>query len=226
MIVGTTCVNYAEYLREGLEAMSKLCDTIFVLDDDPTGEVEAVTNDFPKVDWRRWYEPYHEAKTRALGLKVALVDHNADWVLPFDGDEVLHNPEHLLQDIQAHSWGGGGANCIQGHTINFWDSREFYRADSLYANRRSQRMFYVRDQRDVLVKAAEEWARTGAHCHAGYMFGGRWRCGPVSTFKIKHYAFVSSKRRREKYEHYIRFAPGRDYSHMLDEKVPLERWEP
>jgi hypothetical protein len=225
VIVGTTCVNYAEYLREGLEAMSKLCDTIFVLDDDPTGEVEAITNDFPEVDWRRWDEPYHEAKTRALGLKVALVDHNADWVLPFDGDEVLHNPEHLRQDIQAHSWGNPDPNCIRAKWLNFWDSRKTYRTDGRLGQVTTEKMFYVADRRDELLRAADEWALTGAAFHAGWMPGGGRKSAPMPPFIIKHYSLLLPKRRRWKYEYYNRVSPDRSYEHLLDENVKLETWK-
>jgi hypothetical protein len=222
MIVATYCVSYAKFLRESLEAASQLCDAIFLLDNDPTGEVRAIVNDFPKVDWELWNRPYHEAKTRAYGLKAALVDYKADWVIPLDGDEVVHLPV-FIREVAHKDFNNG--NCFFFKWLNFWDSRNTYRVDGNLGQWTFKKMFYVANRRDELLKDAEEWARTGRHCHAGYMPGEGWRAFPMPPFIIKHYSYMSPERRREKYGYYNRISPDRSYEHLLDEKVELREWK-
>jgi glycosyltransferase involved in cell wall biosynthesis len=189
------------YLRECLESLTPLCDTILVLDDNSTDSSVAVAEGYgAKVRHRTGAAMWgQEAPARAELWDWGAKEAGDGWLLIADADQILYaDPatwKEMLTSWEASAWGIPLYDC--------WDSTDTFRSDGDWIGYQTARPWLFRPacQNDTPV-----WNDRALHTgHAPQNFPYRLAHAPEGVY-WKHYGWLKAADRHAKYQRYMAHA--------------------
>lgn len=196
--------NEAPHLQEVIGRALELCERALVFDDHSTDETAAICRAFGErvTLLPSPFEGFDEARDKNY-LLARIVEHNPEWVLWIDGDEVLERtgPERIR---------AAAAECPETAVFTLrvaylWNDPNKVRVDGIYGNFSRASLFRLRGQ----TIPSLQFAPTG--------FGGNLHCGNVPRglsgptkaldVRLKHYGYLSKEVRMKKYKFYSTVDP-------------------
>ena len=209
--------NEAVHIREVLTQAMALCSRAFVFDDHSTDDTVSICESFGDAVtlFRSTFDGLDETRDKNFLLEK-IIEHNPEWVLWIDGDEVLEKtgPDKIKAAIarapQAAAW--------YMRIAYLWDDPMKVRTDGLFGNFRRLSLFRLRDQNTAALK----FRSTG--------YGGNFHCGNIPDgltgehrdlpVRLKHYGYLTKQQRRAKYEFYTHADPNNElednYRHLAE----------
>jgi len=190
--------NEAAWISEALASMSPLVDGFVILDDGSTDETPTICKSHPKMLHYVWQEEPEtdEVRDKNRLLKWTL-EHEPDWVIAMDGDEVLEDTAvgTIKEAIKKVS---PAITKLGLSFLYMWDAPDSYRVDGKYHDVRHPRLFKVKGLSIDQSELAFRPSRYGANFH----------CGSVPTnlpgetlfldVRVKHFGYFESIRRSTK----------------------------
>lgn len=133
IVSGLIIKNEEWIIGKTLESLSVYCSTIIVLDDNSTDNTAKICQSFPKVKYLK-YRDHPEYKMEEGKKRIVLWNeikqHNPDYVLLLDGDEIpTPSIVNFLNKIDTN------VNCWKVRMVNLWKDENTYRVDKFKTSR-------------------------------------------------------------------------------------------
>ncbi len=223
--------NEEEWLKKSILSMLPITDKIVILDDGSIDGTPEICAAFPElVEYHRQDEKFiDEARDKNHLLKWAL-DHNPDWILAMDGDEVLEElaPQTIVNEIQLLDPKNPQYTVFYLHFLYFWNSPDTYRVEpGIYSNFWQARLFSLKNQNRHLAFLPTQH---GSNFHCGSIPGNLRNLPRKLDVKVKHYGYLDSEQRERKYRWYCNNDPEQAsqgyYEHLTSEEgMILANWK-
>ena len=216
--------NEAEHIREAIESVLPLCERVVLFDDHSTDATVAIARSFGErcTILHSPYQGLHEARDKNHVLEH-LIQLDPAWVLWIDGDEVLERsgPEALRAAATARRTAAYSLRIAY-----LWDDPGQVRVDGLYGAFRRFSFFRLRGQDTSGLRFAP--TKAGGSFHCGNVPGGLSGASRSLPIRLKHYGYLTSERREEKYRFYTTMDPDNsladNYRHIVG--IPGARYAP
>lgn len=197
-------------IDECLGKLSEIADEIIVLDNGSTdGTLEAYKR-YPKVVKVLTAEGFDEGRDKIM-LHEAAKEHNPDWILWCDADEVFE--KHFTREV-VEKYMRSKYNRVSFRMVNFWLGRERFRVDGIYY------LYTLHPQRSMWRNSPEAYFRN-RKIHNGDIMGVP-KPHLVSPYRLKHYGYVDRQKIKEKINLYkgVDTSGAREYLANMDLNKP------
>ena len=197
--------NEERWIEKSLEAVSKVCQEIVILDDCSTDNTVEICKKFPNVveiHERKEPLPLDEVRDKKIIWEMAM-KRNPDFIFKLDGDEILapNSKEILLNEIMN----------LYPNDLNFsfqflymYDKPNQYRTDSWFNNVAQIRLIKINDYTKDL-----KFEESGYPGNAHSLHIPPTKYVPVrSDVKILHYGCYDKKIRMNKFNYFHEVDPG------------------
>lgn len=192
--------NEARWIREVVESLLPVCESVLVMDDHSTDDTAAICQSVPNVMvLPSPFDDLNEARDKGWLLEQAQA-FNPDWVVFIDGDEVLEKegPDKIRSIVQS-----SGYSVVSFHVVYYWNDVHTIRTDRIYSKFMRPSMFRVTGK-------GQSWLmRGGANLHCSNV-PLNLHSSPIlqSEVKLMHYGYIDAELRRKKYEWYNKIDPN------------------
>lgn len=235
-LVAVYRTNGGEHLEESLAQTSKFADAILIhfcrlayKDAAREAFIDNLRAQFPKIAHIEFYDGiFQEDYERGRLLEVALqmqAKGEADWCISVDDDEIYE--DKFISRVQKMMSPRNPE--IMGYWCNWrtiWEPG-YFRADSTFGQFTNYRFFRLMKNQEISSYHPE-----GHHCGSAPLMAVEnviW-----SNIRVKHMGYDTPEQRQRKYEFYQandhfkdpRDIGNKDYSHLIDVNVQLERYVP
>jgi glycosyltransferase involved in cell wall biosynthesis len=210
--------NAERWIEKSLHETSKICDEIFILDDDSTDNtVQICKNSKNVVNIHRQKNlPFDETRDKNTMLKMAL-KRNPEFILTLDGDEILQpNAKNMLFDELDTLY--PETPMYEFQLLNIFDTPTQYRSDGVYGMQWIKKLIRISKQKSDLH--FDGTTNPGnAHCPSVPQNSIGHQNSVRSNVKILHYGYYDKTLRQEKYQFMNKLDPNNvefdGYKHIL-----------
>lgn len=205
--------NESRWIRMVLESLVGVCDHVFILDDHSTDNTVEICQSFGSFvsGFCSSFDTLDEARDKTFLLHQAM-EHNPEWILMIDGDEVLESdaPKKFLYLLDRPAF-----SIYTLQILYLWNTPDTMRVDGVYGRFHRPSLFR-------LNRAATTWKRSGVpgnlHC-TSLPDGMRGEEMGASGIKLLHYGYIDPEIRHRKYDWYNQVNPNNKhedcYQHII-----------
>jgi len=182
--------NEARWIQRSIGSILPICDKVLVLDDHSDDSTPFLCASMPKVTVfdSPFGGPEEECRDKNWLLAKAK-EHNPNWIVCIDGDEVLVGADRLLGAMN-----GTEATSISMRIPYLWDSEDQIRMDGVYGEYRRHSAFRPREF--VYTSSTE----CGLHCGNA---PSRSRLSAITIdCQLLHFGYLHAADRATKYAKY------------------------
>jgi glycosyltransferase involved in cell wall biosynthesis len=217
--------NESAHIQEAIAAALQFCEMVYVFDDHSVDDTAALCHTFGERV-RVFPSPFqglNETRDKDYLLRH-IISARPEWVLWFDGDEVLERsgPEKLSQLIRANPQVAAFSLQIS----YLWDDAFSVRVDGIYGRFRRPSLFRLQGQN--VARLHFKATGRGGNLHCGNIPVGL--AGPTIALdvRLKHYGYMTHEQRMAKYHWYRKIDPHNEiedeYRHVAG--IPGARYAP